>query len=178
MRRWMGFFCCIGGAGVTLAVLAGCGPRPNSQGTFTKAEARTALIYEANLHQGPEALRAFLVDFPKGADLHVHLSGAVYAETLIRDAAQDGLCVDPAALKLVKPPCTGKLVAAKALSGDMTPSNQDLYDRLVDAFSLRSFVPVPSLSGHDQFFSTFERFRGLSVSHMGEWVDEIASRSA
>jgi hypothetical protein len=67
MRSRIGFFCLIGGAGV---VLAGCGPRPNSQGTFTKAEARTALIYEANLHQGPEALRAFLEDFPKGADLH------------------------------------------------------------------------------------------------------------
>jgi unsaturated rhamnogalacturonyl hydrolase len=38
-------------------------------------------------------------DFPKGADLHVHLSGAVYAETLIRDAARTALCVDPVALR-------------------------------------------------------------------------------
>ena len=65
-----------------------------------RAEARTALIYEANLHQGPETLRAFLSDFPKGADLHVHLSGAVYAETFIRDAGEDGLCVDTTALEL------------------------------------------------------------------------------
>ena len=157
-------------------LLTSCSPPPGTP--IPESEARAARAFLTHAHQGPLALRAFLVQFPKGADLHVHLSGAVYAETLIRDAAQDGLCVDPAALKLVKPPCTGKLVAAKALSGDMTPSNQDLYDRLVDAFSLRSFVPVPSLSGHDQFFSTFERFRGLSVSHMGEWVDEIASRSA
>src|SRR5580658_7429493 len=104
MRSRIRLFCCSGGVGVALAALAGCGPRPNSQGTFTKAEARTALIYEANLHQGPEALRAFLVDFPKGADLHVHLSGAVYAETFIRDAVEDGACVDPVALSFVKPP--------------------------------------------------------------------------
>ena len=143
-----------------------------------ESEARTARVFLSYAHQGPLALRAFLVQFPKGADLHVHLSGAVYAETFIRDAAEDGLCVDPAALKLVKPPCTGKLVPAKALSGDTASPNQDLYDRLVDAFSMRSFVPMPSLSGHDQFFSTFDKFRGLSASHIGEWVDEIANRSA
>ncbi len=71
--------------------------------------------------QGPLALHAFLEQFPKGADLHVHLSGAVYAETFIRDAGEDGLCVDPAALKFAKPPCTGKLMPATALLGNMTP---------------------------------------------------------
>src|SRR6202021_255626 len=93
MRSRIRLFFLNGAAAVALAALAGCGPRPNSQGTFTKAEARTALIYEANLHQGPEALRAFLEDFPKGACLHVHLSGAVYAESLIREAGEDGACV-------------------------------------------------------------------------------------
>jgi adenosine deaminase len=42
----------------------------------------------------PLALRDFLKRMPKGADLHSHLSGAVYAETHIRDAIADGLCVD------------------------------------------------------------------------------------
>jgi len=142
------------------------------------SEARTANAFLSYSHQSPLALNAFLEQFPKGADLHVHLSGAVYAETFIRDAAEDGLCVDPAALKFAQPPCKGKLVAASALSGDMTSANQDLYDKLIDAFSLRSFVPMPSLSGHDQFFSTFGRFSGLKGIHTGEWVDEIAARSA
>ena len=47
------------------------------------------------------------LQFPKGADLHVHLSGAIYAETFIRDAGEDGLCVDPVALKFAKPPVHG-----------------------------------------------------------------------
>jgi adenosine deaminase len=162
-------------ASVTL-LLASCSHPPGSR--IPESEARTARAFLSSAHQGPLALRAFLAEFPKGADLHVHLSGAVYAETFIRDAAEDGLCVDPTAMKLAKPPCAGRLVAAKTLSGDFTPANQNLYDRLVDAFSLRSFVPTPSLSGHDQFFSTFDRFGGLSARHIGEWVDEIASRSA
>ena len=55
---------------------------------------------------------------------------------------------------------------------------QKLYDALVDAFSMRSFVPMPSISGHDQFFATFDRFGGIDKSHTGEWLDEVATRAA
>ena len=145
---------------------------------ISEAENRTAHVFLSTAAKGPAALHAFLTQFPKGADLHVHLSGAVYAESFIRDAAQDGLCIDTAALKLVKPPCSGKLMPAAQLSGNMSPADQDLYDRLVDAFSMRSFVPTTAFSGHDQFFATFDRFGLLDKRHVGEWVDEIASRSA
>ena len=165
-------------ASVALAALAGCGQRPTSQGVPTRAEARTALIYEANLHQGPETLRAFLGDFPKGADLHVHLSGAVYAETFIRDAAEDGLCVDETSLSFAKPPCRGNLIPATTFTGNIDRSTQLLYDKLIDSFSVRSFVPTPGWSEHDQFFATFDRFGGLGKTHSAEWVDEVASRSA
>jgi adenosine deaminase len=137
-----------------------------------------ARAYEAAALQGPLALRAFLVQFPKGADLHVHLSGAVYAETFIRDAAEDGLCVDPAALKFAKPPCAEPLVPASRLNGVLAPADQDLYDRLIDSFSMRSFVPTAGFSGHDQFFATFGRNGGIDKRHTGEWVDEVAGRAA
>jgi len=142
------------------------------------SEARAARAYEAARHAGPLALHAFLQEFPKGADLHVHLSGAVYAETFIRDAGEDGVCVDPVGLRFAQPPCNGSLVPAKDLSGQLTSANQDLYDRLVNSFSMRSFVPTPGFSGHDQFFATFAKFGGLNKSHTGEWVDEVASRAA
>lgn len=141
------------------------------------AEARAARAYDQALREGPLAVYPFLHRFPKGADLHVHLSGAVYAETFIREAAEDGVCVDPVALRFVKPPCTGVLVPATRLSGQLSSSDQDLYDRLVDSFSMRSFVPTPGFSGHDQFFATFAKFGGLK-NHAGEWVDEVASRAA
>ncbi len=139
----------------------------------TAQELRAARAYDAAVAAGGPALHAFLVRFPKGADLHVHLSGAVYAESFIRAAGEDGLCVDAAALKFVKPPCTAPLVPAADV-----PKNQDLYDKLVDAFSMRSFVPTPGWSGHDQFFATFARFGGLGKKHIGEWVDEVASLAA
>lgn len=137
------------------------------------SEARAARAYAAALREGKPALRIFLDQFPKGADLHMHLSGAVYAESFLRDAAEDGLCVNPAELNFMKAPCNAPLLSAAD-----AVKNQKLYDDLVDSFSLRSFVPHSRVSGHDQFFATFARFGGLSKKHIGEWVDEVASRAA
>ena len=112
---------------------------------ITEQERRTGLAFLSTASRGPAALHAFLEDFPKGADLHVHLSGAVYAETFLKDAAEVGLCVDKVALKLVKPPCAGKhMIAVKELLGSMTPDNQDLYDRLLDAFSIHGVCVLGS----------------------------------
>ena len=178
MRRPVYFLACF-----ALAIAAAAYsqiPSPfvlNPAGEGPGAESRAAHAFNTAVKAGPETLRAFLVQFPKGADLHVHLSGAVYAETFIRDAGDDGLCVDPAALEFAKPPCTGTLVPATQLSGNMSSANQALYDRLIDSFSMRSFMPSAGWSGHDQFFATFGRFGGLSKTHTAEWVDEVASRA-
>jgi adenosine deaminase len=166
MRTPVGLFACL-----ALAVHFTAAQTPAPRGA--DAEARAARAYQAAVENGPLALNAFLAIFPKGADLHVHLSGAVYAESFIRAAGEDGLCVDPVALSFAKPPCTGRLVEAATV-----PANQDLYDRLVNAFSMRSFVPTSGFSGHDQFFATFARFGGLGKRHAGEWVDEVAARAA
>jgi adenosine deaminase len=157
---------------------------------LTPGEARATHALDAAEKMGPGELYAFLKPFPKGADLHMHLSGAVYAETFIAEAAREGLCVasvdrgTPAvpagqdAVRFAKPlhdkpnDCApGQVTAASALS------NQPLYDDLIDSFSLRTFVPTQGIDGHDQFFSTFERFGGLK-SDAGEWLDEVATRAA
>ncbi|MGB8259017.1 MAG: adenosine deaminase [Terracidiphilus sp.] len=163
MRRTARIAVCLVSFAVTAALVAQA-PAP---------EARAARAYQAAVQGGSPALRIFLAQFPKGADLHVHLSGAVYAESFIRQAGEDGLCVDPAALAFAKPPCAAPLVPAATVQ-----ANQALYDRLIDAFSMRGFVPTPGVTGHDQFFSAFNRFDGVSKKHQGEWVDEVASRAA
>lgn len=150
------------------------------------AEARAARAYQAAVHQGPLAVQAFLADFPKGADLHFHFVAGVYAETLIRVAAEDKVCIDPQKAefardeqgKTIKEPCAPPLVPAAELNGSsLTPPQQDLYDRAVNAFSMRNFVATPGYSGHDQFFATFDRFGGLDKSHAGQWIDEITRRA-
>ena len=89
---------------VALAVagVMGCFDGPAAaQTAAADSEARAVRAFE-RAKGSPLELRAFLERMPKGGDLHMHLSGAVYAETFIADAAADGLCVDPVALSLVK----------------------------------------------------------------------------
>ncbi|HEX2917293.1 MAG TPA: adenosine deaminase [Edaphobacter sp.] len=134
--------------------------------------------------QNPLQLRAFVAGMPKGADLHMHLSGAIYAETFIKDAAADHLCYSPATRKLFKPSATTRSLPPQPVCGEGNRraedalKDQDLYDRMVDDFSMRSFVPSAGVSGHDQFFATFARFSALGHSHIAEWLDEVATRAA
>src|SRR5579871_29088 len=150
-------------------------PKKAPVANSASAEQRTAQAYEA-ARQNPLELEAFLRRMPKATDLHYHFPGGIYAESWIRDAAADGLCVDLATHAFVKPPpaCgAGQAPAAQAFT------DQHLYDTLINAFSMRSFVPTPGWSGHDQFFSTFDRFYGaINQKHAGEWLDEVASRAA
>src|SRR5579875_3860638 len=57
----------------------------------------------AELRHSPPELYALLYRMPKGGDLHNHLSGAVYAETFIQDAAAHALCVDNRTLSIEQP---------------------------------------------------------------------------
>jgi adenosine deaminase len=134
--------------------------------------------------QSPLQLNAFLVKMPKGADLHMHLTGAIYAETFIKNAAADILCVNPANYSFFRPSATTRSIPPQPVCGEGNVrasdafKDQNLYDALVDSFSMRSFVPSAGTSGHNHFFSTFGRFSGIDKSHTGEWLDEVASRAA
>ena len=137
------------------------------------AEQKTARYFDA-IRKQPLLVHAFLAKMPKGGDLHNHLSGAVYAESFVQWAAEDGLCVDRNSLSLAPPPCdpgTGKPPAAAALQ-DAT-----LYGHLLDAFSMRQFHPGPE-SGHDHFFATFGKFGAATNNHTADMLVEVRRRAA
>src|ERR1700733_271162 len=111
--------------------------KESTAGGAGTAEQRAARAYEA-VRANPLELEAFLWRMPKGSDLHYHFPGGIYAETWIRDAAEDGMCVDLATHAFVKPQpaCgAGQAPAAQAFS------DQNLYDALGNAFSMRRFMP-------------------------------------
>ena len=126
----------------------------------------TAAAFEAARGDHTE-LRAFLRRMPKGGDLHTHLSGAVYAERLIAWATQQNLCADLANVLLWKPQCDrpGDVPVADAMQ------DQNLYDRLVNAFSTRAFVPTVAVpTDHDKFFAAFGKFAAASGAHFVDMV--------
>ncbi len=164
--------------GLPPLALSGLGSKDALTPASTAAERRAVRSFELAKGLGEPSLYAFLRSMPKGADLHMHLSGAIYAETFIRDAAADNLCVDPKALSLAQNTAGGAACPKEDVAAPSVFKNQKLYDALIDAFSMRSFVPTPGVSGHDQFFATFDRFGVINKSHTGEWLDEVATRAA
>ena len=155
-----------------------------SHAGLTAGEMRAARAFDAARELGPPELYAFLKNMPKGAELHYHLGGGVYAETFLAEAVKQHLCIDPVAAKFAQPapgtppggppikePCPASTIAASEAVKD-----QKLYDRLVNALSMRSFVASPGFTGHDQFFSG-NRVGGPN-GFMGEWLAEVAMRAA
>ncbi|PYX93586.1 MAG: adenosine deaminase, partial [Acidobacteria bacterium] len=137
------------------------------------AEEKTSRYFDSVRHQ-PSLLTDFLRRMPKGADLHNHLSGAVYAESFLQWAVQDGLCVDRTTATLLPPPCDTdktKVPAATAYK------DVALYAQLMDAFSMRGWRPGLE-SGHDHFFATFGKFGAASGAHTAEMLAEVRSRAA
>src|SRR5690348_6460825 len=143
-------------------------------------EQRTAHALDS-ARANPLDLRAFLVAMPKGGDLHMHLTGAVYAESWIKEGVEDQLCVDIVSMSFVRPAAGVATLGASCEKGDVPAAqaynDQHLYDALIDAFSMRGFVPSAGVTGHDHFFDTFARFSNVSGNHAGEWLDEVATRA-
>ena len=107
----------------------------------------------------PVELRMFLQRFPKGGDLHNHLSGAVYAEDFIGWAMADGVCLDLDRMAAVAPPCDAD--GGQPELADALARGQIGRDQLIDAWSMRNFVPgISAASGHAQFFDSFSLFDG------------------
>ena len=133
-------------------------------------EAVTARRF-ATLASRPEQLWKFLDALPKGGDLHNHLSGAVYAETLIALAAQQQLCVDRERMAFVAGPCSAGRVPAGAAFSDPV-----LYRSLLAALSMLGFH-AGETTGHDHFFDTFGKF-GAASDDVGALLAEVAQRAA
>jgi len=141
------------------------------------AEQRTARYFESIRKSPPQEL-AFLLKMPKGGDLHNHLSGAVYAESYIQWAADNGLCINTRTMGLSAPtppakcdPDSEQPPASTALK------SSSLYGQMIDAWSMRNWQ-LSGKSGHDHFFDTFGKFGPATWNQNGKMLAEVVARAA
>jgi len=120
-------------------------------------------------------LSQILQAMPKGGDLHNHLSGSIYAESYLRYAAADGICVDSA--KLYITPCAAGASTTVVPASTLFAPYSSLYGTMLDALSMRQFRPTLE-SGHDHFFNTFGKFSAVSKTHVPEMLTEDVWRLA
>ena len=139
------------------------------------SEEKTAKYMESVRHQ--TGLLAFLQQMPKGGDLHVHLSGAIYAESFIDWASENALCVDRSSSKLIRAACDSCEPYKVKPSVRCAYQDHILYDQLIDAWSMRNWHAAEE-SGHDHFFGTFDKFGPAMDGHVGNAFAEVASRAA
>jgi adenosine deaminase len=157
-------------------ILISCVAAASRSQAQSRSELRASRYLDSVRKQSP-LLNAFLKEMPKGADLHVHLSGAVYAESLIDYAAQDGLCVDHTTSSLIPPPCDPCEKYANKPAVACAYKDHVLYGQMVDAWSMRNWLPNEE-SGHDHFFTTFDKFSLATRQHTGDMIAEVANRAA
>ncbi len=128
--------------------------------------------YLARARLDPAQLRSFVLDLPKGGDLHSHLSGAVSTETLIRLAAGDGMCINTVTIVATFPPCAaGQRPAADAVT------NLAFRTQVIGAWSMEGFQPGQGESGHDHFFNAFAKFGAVSGGHRRELLAEVVDKA-
>ena len=113
-------------------------------------------------------LAAFTRAMPKGGELHNHISGGIFAETLLAWAVEDALCINVKTLS-VTPPCQPgeDLKPASAIKTD-----EVLRAAMIDSFSVRhpGFL---DRSGHDQFFGAFGRFGAAGAKRDGDMLANV-----
>lgn len=127
-------------------------------------------------------LRQVLQAMPKGGDLHNHLSGSVYAESYLRYAADDGICLDKQKLAIAQCATPAQIAPIPAAAPNIVPAStaftdSTLYGVMLDALSMRQFRPTLE-SGHDHFFNTFGKFSVVSRTHVPEMLTEDVWRLA
>jgi hypothetical protein len=149
----------------------------SSRATQLSAEQRTARHFDS-IRKSPPQQWAFLSRMPKGADLHNHLSGSIYAESYIQWAADSGLCINTRTMALSAPkpsekcdPKSEQPPAATALT------KSSLYGQMIDAWSMRNWQ-LSAQSGHDHFFDTFVKFGPATWNQTGKMLAEAVARAA
>jgi hypothetical protein len=150
-------------------------PSVKAQARTSAAEQKTAAYFES-IRKSPPKQMAFLLKMPKGADLHNHLSGSIYAERYIEWAAEKGLCVNNRNMSLAVPASPSKC------DPDQTPANTALtnsvlYRQMIDAWSMRNWQ-LSGQSGHDQFFDAFGKFGPATYNASGRMLAEAVKSAA
>lgn len=147
--------------------------------SLSQNEKTTILFFDAIRHS-PPMLRGFLAAMPKGADLHMHASGAVYAEDYLDWAMQDNRCVNPQTF-VVRAANSG--AGKKGCPDETVPAlpflqNAAHYAEGVNALSNRDADYASSMWGHDHFFDAFAKFGAARDGRKADMLASIVRRAA
>lgn len=137
--------------------------------------------YYESIRGNKAKIRQFIADMPKGAELHHHLTGAVYAETLFAIAYNAGLYVDLDSGKLSSTePTSGNYIQLNDETFEIEENGKKKYNfhfirmSLIDKWSVRDYQPYKYPLGPDEYF--FSLFGNFIAAAGKEYLPTIVHR--
>lgn len=157
---------------VTALVTTSTSARDFKSHNYTQTKkAYSKLLADSGRDQA--SLNLFVNLMPKGADLHHHFSGAIYAETYLEWAKERGYCIYNASQKedgifkfnvVTKPGELSERQKTACLSVDALQSDNQLYRDLLKTWSSKDYANYYHLESppDKHFFDTFKYFTAIS----------------
>lgn len=124
-------------------------------------EGITALLFESMKSHISRAqlIPSFLKKMPK-AELHNHLTGAIYAETFLKFAMEEGLFLDPVTSCFHRETGKGRISATDVFK-PKTIEHEQASKAYSDLMSMKG-KKSPEKSGHDHFFNAFKIIESIT----------------
>jgi adenosine deaminase len=123
------------------------------------------------IKQQPNTLYAFLKKMPKGGELHYHLAGSIYAETMLEYAKKKPFCMD------VKHYTLALNKNCDTLTSKTLSEHPSIYENYIRDWTMKDFVPGKD-SGHDHFFNSFIKFDPIMREFRPQFIAEVIKRAA
>jgi adenosine deaminase len=136
--------------------------------TAVKRENAVTKLFDS-AKSDPSALARLVAALPKGADLHMHLSGAAATESLMTIGAADGDCVS-----------STYTAQSCSLGGSAIPTttSSSLYRPIIDAWSMQDNTTASVTARHDHFFSTFGKVGFITRIRTAEMLVDVRRTAA
>lgn len=128
--------------------------------------------YFNQINKDPNALYAFFKIMPKGGELHYHLAGGAYPESLLEMATTGDYCIDKRTFTAAK----GSLTCAGVKSNELI-QHPDFYAAIVKSWSLKDFK-AGSESAFDHFFNSFNKYITLISDYGPKALTSVINRAA
>ncbi|CZG99405.1 TPA: adenosine deaminase [Legionella pneumophila] len=128
--------------------------------------------YFSHIKKDSSALYAFFKTMPKGGELHYHLAGGAYPETMLALAANGNYCLDKHSFAVSKDSSHCEGVNVKEVF-----NNPELYSNIIKDWSMKDFIPGKE-SGHDHFFNGFVKYMPIVFDYRPQLLADIVQRAA
>lgn len=128
--------------------------------------------YFNQINKDPNALFTFLKSMPKGGELHYHLWGGAYSESILDYAAKSDYCFNKDTFVITKNPqhCDG--IKTKEIL-----NQPNLYVATIKDWSLKDFVPGNE-TAFEHFFNGFSKYLPVIIDYSPQLLTHVIQRAA